>query len=295
MEKLEEFEQRQKELNSEIGRAAGSENGEPNQRCQGTGRIEKGAGALRDEWYENSGSLGEVGSLDAAGTEMKEAAGDLRRDPREARPHGDLAAEALANASSEVEGKMAGLAAGIVDQLSSEAGGLASAQRDLAEDTEKAKPGQGETLKDEQDELNERAKELLEKIDQAARALGDFNENATEDLMKGARDSREDGLERSGKRASNSFCTKLSSSQARGDKVAGNLEKLEEELKGWPTSSGIWNSALRDLVEKLRETQQEMPGMQEGEIKESAEELAKALGELPNAESDERLLNLTPP
>ena len=298
LEKLEEFEQRQKELNSEIGRAAGSgKTGEPNQKiAKEQEELRRELEALRDEWYENSGSLGEVGSLDAAGTEMKEAAGDLRRDdPREARPHGDLAAEALANAISEVEGKMAGLAAGMVDQLSSEAGGLASSQRDLAEDTEKAKPGQGESLKDEQDELNERAMELLEKIDQTARALGDFNENATEDLLKGARDSREDGLERSGKRASNSLLYEaFPQAKREEDKVAGNLEKLEEELKGVADKlRNLGNSALRDLVEKLRETQQEMPGMQEGEIKESAEELAKALGELPNAESDERLLNLT--
>ena len=82
--------------------------------------------------------------------------------------------------------------------------------------------------------------ELLEKIDQAARALGDFNENATEDLLKGARDSREDGLERSGKRASNSLLYEaFPQAKREEDKVAGNLEKLEEELKGWPTSSGI--------------------------------------------------------
>ena len=33
--------------------------------------------------------------------------------------------------------------------------------------------------------------------------------------------------------------------------------------------------------------------MGEGELKEKAEELAKALGGLPNAETDERLLNIT--
>ena len=33
--------------------------------------------------------------------------------------------------------------------------------------------------------------------------------------------------------------------------------------------------------------------MGESDLKEKSEELAKALGELPNAESDERLLNLT--
>jgi chromosome segregation ATPase len=175
-------------LNSEIGRAAGSgKTGEPNKQiAREQEELRRELGELRDEWYKKSGSLGEVGSLDAAGTEMKDAAGDLRRDePREARPHGDLAAEALANAISEVEGKMAGLAAGMVDSLSAEAGGLASKQRELAEDTGKAKPGEGEPLKEEQDELNEQAKDLLEKIDQAARSLGNFNEMRPRIYSKG--------------------------------------------------------------------------------------------------------------
>ena len=298
LEKLEEFEDRQKDLNSEIGRAAGSgKTGEPNKQiAREQEELRRELSELRDEWYKKSGSLGEVGSLDAAGTEMKDAAGDLRRDePREARPHGDLAAEALANAISEVEGKMAGLAAGMVDQMSAEAGGLASKQRELAEDTGKAKPGEGEPLKEEQDELNEQARDLLEKIDQAARSLGNFNENATEDLLKGARDSREDGLERSGKRAANSLLYEaFPQAKREEDKVAGNLEKLKEELKGVADKlRNLGNSALQDLVEQLRESQEEIPGMGESDLKEKTEELAKALGELPNAESDERLLNLT--
>ena len=126
---------------------------------------------------------------------------------------------------------MAGLAAGMVDQLGSEAGGSASGQRDLAEDTEKAKPGQGESLKDEQDELNERAKELLEKIDQGC-ALGDFNENATEDLLKGARDFVRTVLERLRARGLQLLLYEAFPQAAEEDKVVRNLEKLEEELKG---------------------------------------------------------------
>lgn len=298
LEKLEEFEERQKELNSEIGRAAGSgKKGEPNQEiAQDQEELRRDLQALRDDWYEKSGSLGEVGSLDLAGEEMKDAAGDLRRDePREARPHGDLAAEALANAKSQVEGKMAGLAAGMVDELSEQAKGLASRQRGLGEETEKAQPGQGESLKGEQGELNEEAKELLEKIDQTARAMGNFNENATEDLLKGARDSREDGLERSGKRAENSLLYEaFPQAKREEDKVAENLEDLEQDLQGVADKlRNLGNSALRELVEKLQDAKQEVPGMGEGELKEKTEELAKALGGLPNAETDERLLNIT--
>lgn len=298
LEKLEEFEERQKDLNSEIGRAAGSgKTGESNQKiAQDQEELRRDLQALRDEWYEESGSLGEVGSLDLAGEEMKDAAGDLRRDePREARPHGDLAAEALANAKSQVEGKMAGLAASMVDQLSEQAKGLASRQRGLGEETEKAQPGQGESLKGEQGELNKEAKDLLEKIDQAARAMGDFNENATEDLLKGARDSREDGIERSGKRAENSLLYEaFPQAKREEDKVAENLEDLQQDLQGVADKlRNLGNSALRELVEQLQDAKQEIPGMGEGELNEKAEELAKALGGLPNAETDERLLNLT--
>jgi len=298
LEKIEEFEERQKDLNSEIGRAAGSgKKGEPNQKiAQDQEELRRDLQSLRDEWYERSGSLGEVGSLDSAGDEMKDAAGDLRRDePREARPHGDLAAEALANAKAQVKGKMAGLAAGMVDELSEQAEGLASRQRGLGEKTEKAQPGQGESLKGEQGELNEEAKELLEKIDQTARAMGDFNENATEDLLKGARDSREEGIERSGKRAENSLLYEaFPQAKREEDKVAENLEDLQQDLQGVADKlRNLGNSALRELVEQLQDAKQELPGMGEGELKEKAEELAKALGGLPNAETDERLLNLT--
>ena len=298
LEKLEEFEERQKELNSEIGRAAAAgEEGEPNQEiARDQEELRRELESLRDEWYERSGSLGEVESLDAAGGEMKDAAGELRRDePRDARPHGELAAEALGNAISEVEGKMAGLAAGMVDQLSEQAGELAGRQRGLSEETGKAQPGEGEELKGEQDQLNEEAKELLDKIDQSARALGDFNENATEDLLKGSRDSREDGLERSGKRASNSLLYEaFPQAQREEDKVAENLEDLEKDLQGVADKlRNLGNQALRELVEKLQQTKDELPGMGEEEIKETAEELAQAIGGLPNAENDERLRNLT--
>jgi uncharacterized phage infection (PIP) family protein YhgE len=298
LEKLEDFEERQKELNQDMGRAAGSgKKGEVNQSiAQEQEGLRRDLEALRDEWYDKSGSLGEVGSLDAAGAEMKEAAGDLRRDePREAGPHGDLAAESLANAIRQVEGQMAGLAAGMAQQLGNEAKDLAGRQRGLAEETQRAGAGEGESLKEEQDRLNDEAKELLEKIDQAARAMGDFNENATEDLLKGARDSREDGLERSGKRASNSLLYEaFPQAKKEEDKVAENLENLEEDLQGVADKlRNLGNSALAELVEKLREAKEEIPGMSEEALNEQSEELAKAIGSLPNAESDERLKNLT--
>ena len=298
LEQLKEFKERQKELNQEIGRAAGAgKKGEANQNiAQGQEDLRRDLEGLRDEWYKDTGSLGKVGSLDQAGGEMKNSAGDLRRDsPRDAQPHGDLASEALGNAISEVESAMSSLAAGMVDQLKDQASGLAGQQRQLGEDTENAKEGQGEKLKGEQEQLNELAQELLEKIDQTARSMGNFNENATEDLIRGARDSREGGIERSGERAANSLLYEaFPQAKKEEDKVAENLEKLNDDLQGVADKlRNLGNGALRELVEKLQETQEGLPGMSGEELKENADELAKSIGSLPNAEQDERLQNLT--
>ena len=236
------------------------------------------------------GSLGEVGSLDAAGTEMKEAA-EICAGMIPVKPAlmGIWPRRLWPMPFPRWRARwLVWLPAWWISLLRGR--WLASVSGSCRR-YRKAKPGQGEPLKDEQDELNERAKELLEKIDQAARALGDFNENATEDLLKGARDSREDGLSAPAREPQLPSVRSFPQAK-RGDKVAGNLEKLEEELKGWPTSSGIWKLALRDLVEKSAETQQKCPGCKRAKSR-KPEELAKALGDCRTAESDERLLNLT--
>ena len=298
LEKLKEFEERQKELNREIGRSASAgKKGEINQEIsQSQEDLRRDVSGLREKWYEKSGRLGDVNSLDRAGQEMKEAAGDLRRDsPRNAQPHGDLAAEALSGAISEVEAAMAALAAGMVDALQNQASELAGQQKDLAEDTSNAKDGEGENLKDRQEGLNESVDDLLEQIDRTARSMGDFNENATEDLLSSARNSRNEGIERSGKRAANSLLYEaFPQAKKEEDKVAENLEDLSDELQGVADKlRNIGNSALRELVQELQNTQQELPGMSGEELKEKSEELAKAIGSMPNAEQDERLRNLT--
>ena len=298
LERLKEFEERQKELNREIGRSASAgKKGEINQEIsQSQEDLRRDVSGLREKWYEKSGRLGDVNSLDRAGQEMKEAAGDLRRDsPRNAQPHGDLAAEALSGAISEVEAAMAALAAGMVDALQNQASELAGQQKDLAEDTSNAKDGEGENLKDRQEGLNESVDDLLEQIDRTARSMGDFNENATEDLLSSARNSRNEGIERSGKRAANSLLYEaFPQAKKEEDKVAENLEDLSDELQGVADKlRNMGNSALRELVQELQNTQQELPGMSGEELKEKSEELAKAIGSMPNAEQDERLRNLT--
>jgi hypothetical protein len=248
---------------------------------------------LRDQWYKKSGKLGDVASLDQAGGEMKGAAGDLRRDqPRTAQPQGELAAEALGNAISEVEGKMAGIAAAMVEQLGEQAGGLAKGQRLLGESTDQAKPGDGENLKERQEQLNDLIEDLLEDIDQTARSMGGFNENATEDLLKEARESREGGIERSGKRAENSLLYEaFPQAKKEEDKVAENLEQLQEGLEGVENKlRNLGNGALQELAERLQRNLEDLPGMSGEELKKESEELAKSIGSMPN---DERVQNLT--
>ena len=298
LKKLEELQDRQKDLNAEIGRSAGSgAKGERNQRSsQEQEEIRRDLEEIREDWYDRSGKLGEVANLDLAGDEMKDSAGDLRRDdPRGAQPHGDLAAEALGDAISQVEGKMAGLASRMVDQLSDRAEGLAQRQGDLAEETERASPGQGESLKNLQDELNEELKDFLEQMDQTARSLGNFNENAMEDLLESARESREGGLESSGKRASNSLLYEaFPQAKREEEKVERNLEDLQEDMEGVADKlRNLGNQALQELVENLMRMQQELPGMGEEEMRQSSSEIADSLGALKNSDEHERLQNVT--
>ena len=110
-----------------------------------------------------------------------------------------------------------------------------------------------EKLKDAQEELNSKSKELLEKINQMARSLGKFNENAMEDLLQSSRESKESGLERSGKRAANFLLYEnFPMAEKEEGKVAENLEKLEGDLDGVADKlKNLGNQALRDLVENL--------------------------------------------
>ena len=298
LEKAKDLKERQNELNSQLGRAArNGRKGEPNRELsEQQGDIRDDTESLRDDLYGASGKLGDVRSLDRAGEEMRDVQGELGKDsPEQAKPHGDLAAEALGNAISEIEGKMSAIAAGMVEQLEKEGQELAERQRENAKQTEGAGSGQGEPLKKEQDGINEEAKDLLSKIERAGMALRGLNENATEDLFRSAREARESGIEKSGKRASNALLYEaFPQAKREEDKVAEELEGVSEDLADVKRKlQNQGNSALRELAEKLRETQRDLPGMGEEQMKERSEELAQAIGNLPNAESDQRVQNLT--
>ncbi len=298
LEKARELKERQNDLNDKLGRAARSgRKGEPNRELSSEQNdVREDLGDLRDELYGRSGKLGDVRSFDKAGEEMRDVEGELGRDrPAEAKPHGDLAAEALGEAIAEIEGNMADIAASMLGQLEGEGRGLAGRQRQNAEKTDKAQDGDGEKLKKEQDDLNQAAQDFLNKLEQAGMALRDLNENATEDLFRSAREARENGIGKSGKRASNALLYEaFPQAKREEDKVAGELEDASEDLADVKRKlQNQGNAALRELAEKLREAQQRMPGMGDEEMREASEEIAKALGNLPGAETDQRVQNLT--
>jgi hypothetical protein len=190
---------------------------------------------------------------------------------------------------------MSKLAADMVDQLTGMAEHLGKGQGNLRGETENAKGGQGEPLREEQDSLNEGLEDLLEEIDRTARSLGKYQDRATEELLKAARDAKEGGLEQAGKRASNSLLyDAFPQAQNEQGKVEdgleslqGGLQKVEDQLRYGESSE------LGELAERLQRMSQEGAGMGEEEFRQANEEAARALGNLPDSESDERLLNLT--
>ena len=105
----------------------------------------------------------------------------------------------------------------------------------------------------------------------------------------------ERGIERSGKRAENSLLYEaFPQAKKEEDKVAENLEKLEEGLEQVENKlRNLGNGALQELAERLQKNLEELPGLGDEELREEAKELAKAIGSMPNASEDERLQNLT--
>jgi len=298
LEKLNEFEQRQDDINQKMGRSARSgKQGEINQEiARNQSELRNDVEAFKDQKYNQTGRLGDVADLEEAGNEMKEGAEDLRRDkPHEAQPHGELAAEALGRAKNRIEGEMAQIAADMIDQLTQQANQLGGAQSDLRTETENATGGQGEELKEQQDQLNHGIEELMEDIDQAARGLGKYKERATEDLMQSLQEAREGGMEKSARRASNSLLYEGFSQAAKEQqKVEDGLGQLGDRLQAVEDKLRNENNpALANLADHLQRMEEQMGSSGSADLKEMNEEAARSIGNLPQAEEDIRLQNLT--
>ena len=298
LEKLNEFEQRQDDINQKMGRSARSgKQGEINQEiARNQSELRNDVEAFKDQKYNQTGRLGDVADLEEAGNEMKEGAEDLRRDkPHEAQPHGELAAEALGRAKNRIEGEMAQIAADMIDQLTQQANQLGGAQSDLRTETENATGGQGEELKEQQDQLNHGIEELMEDIDQAARGLGKYKERATEDLMQSLQEAKEGGMEKSARRASNSLLYEGFSQAAKEQqKVEDGLGQLGDRLQAVEDKLRNENNpALANLADHLQRMEEQMGSSGSADLKEMNEEAARSIGNLPQAEEDIRLQNLT--
>lgn len=289
---------RQNSLNEQIGQASGGgQKGKVNQDLASEQEdIRQAIQQLRDRRYDQTGKLGDVSELEQAGREMKESAGDLRRDqPRQAQPHGELAADSLEEAASRIEKEMSQLSAKMVDQLTQRAKQLEQGQGNLQQKTDNAGGGEGEKLRQNQDSLNGGLEELLEEIDQTARSLGKHNEEAMEKLLKSLREARESGMERSGKQASNALLyDAFSQASSQQEKMENGLGELEDKLQGVEDKLLHGNSMeLSQLAEHLERMKQESPGMGEEMFRQVNEEASRLVGNLADSDSDERLLNLT--
>jgi len=297
LERTSGLKERQQDLNARIGRAArNGKTGEINKEMAGEqDELRDDLEDLRDELYDRSGRLGDVRSFDQAGGDMEKSEDELREDdPSAAKPHGIRAAEALANAEKELEGRMLAAGVAMLDALEKDGRGLAERETENAAKTGAAQPGEGEGLKKKQDKINEEAKDLLSKIEQAGLSLRDLNENATLDLYGAAREAREGGIESSGKRASNALLYEaFPRAKKEEDKVAGELEKTADKLgdvKRKLANQG--NLALRELIEDLKKNREELPGKGDEEMREMAEEAASRLGALPQTEGDQLLQDI---
>ena len=183
---------------------------------------------------------------------------------------------------------MAALAGTMVDQLGNAASELAENQREIQGETQGASPGKGDQLKKRQDELNSAADELLKKINEIARSLGKFNENAMEDLLKEPESEKMVWNAPVSGRQLLAYENFPSAEREEG-KAAENLESLENDMKDIANKlRNIGNEALKKLVEDLRKAQEELSGMSKQEMKDSSEEIANSLGSLSNPGRDER-------
>lgn len=298
LEKTRELKEKQQELNARIGRAArNGKKGEPNREmAKQQDDIEKELDEVRDDLYDRSGRLSDVESFDQAGGEMSKSEKELKADdPKAAKPHGARAVEALANAEKGLEARMLAAGVAMLENLENKGRQLAKSQEGNAADTEGAQPGQGEGLKGQQDKINEEVKNLLSEIEGAGLSLRELNENAIQDLYGAASEAREGGIESSGKRASNALLYEaFPRAKQEEDKVARELNETADklgEVKRKLANQG--NHALRELIEDLKESRAELPGMSDGEMREMAKEAANRLGGLPETESDQLLKNAT--
>ena len=69
--------------------------------------------------------------------------------------------------------------------------------------------------------------------------------------------------------------------------MQGGLQEVEDRLRYGESSE------LGELAEQLRKMRQQGAGMGEDEFRQANEDAAEAIGNLPDSESDQRLLNLT--
>ena len=122
-----------------------------------------------------------------------------------------------------------------------------------------------------------------------------MDERATEGMLEALRQAEEQDLEKSGRRASNSLLyDAFSSAMSEQGKVEEGLENLGNEMQKIEDRLRYGeNSGLGELAEHLQKMAEEGTDSGGMEFKESNEEAARMLGNLPHSDTDQRIQNLT--
>ena len=113
--------------------------------------------------------------------------------------------------------------------------------------------------------------------------------------MQSLQEAKEGGMEKSGRRASNSLLYEgFSQAGKEQQKVEDGLEQLGDRLQAVEDKLRNENNpALANLADHLQRMQEQMGSSGSADLKEMNEEAARSIGNLPQAEEDLRLQNLT--
>ena len=232
---VEDLHKRQLNNNSRISRAAHKRatDQENQQAVVEQEAIRAESLQARKDLYELTGSLAFTLDLENAATEMEGVSRNMRtKEPDLAEGHAVRAAASLAASVEAIETSMYDFASQIMEALESQARSAAEAQEGLSQDTAKANPGEGMSLKQRQDELNRTLSGLLGAMDQTGRDLDALEGDTGDELVKLGRQMRQEGIEGSGKRAGNALLYEAYARALREqNQVANGLDDMAEQLR----------------------------------------------------------------
>lgn len=212
-----------------------------------------------------------VNALDAAISDMKNAARSIRADERQrAGIHGKRASIQLQNAIRALEDALRKAAAGEIAQLSERANQLSEQQKQEASKSgqEAANDSKGDAAeaRARQEALNKATDELLQYARQAAGEMEEEFPDVSKEVNSALRDAEKRGLRKAQTRAKNALLYK-------------RFNKAEKEQIDAANYLKSLSNALRSAADK-------MPAMGEQELREALMQLQQDAAELNSAMKD---------